>query len=135
MQSLAVLGKPPPSCPRRGNALFHTMGKEKQQETKRNINMKYAQLLLCMGRMGLAAWEPVLGQRNLRGCSRDSGRSPGGTEGPFPSQGSDVEPLATLEIISALAKAKETPCPPPQASRMEDSQRQTQLALPACKLG
>lgn len=47
MQSLAVLGKPPPSCPRRGNALFSTMEKEKQQETKRNINMKYARLPLC----------------------------------------------------------------------------------------
>lgn len=47
MQRLAVLGKPPPSCPRQGNAPFHTMGKEKQQETKRNINMKYAQLPLC----------------------------------------------------------------------------------------
>lgn len=47
MQSLAVLGKLPPSCPRRGNAPFHTMGKEKQQETKRNIHMKYVQLPLC----------------------------------------------------------------------------------------
>lgn len=85
--------------------------------------------------MDPAAWEPVLGQRNLRGCSRDSGRSLGETERPFLSQGSDVGPVVTLEDISTLAKAEETPCPRPQASRVEDSQRQTQLALPAWKQG
>lgn len=140
MQSLAMLGKSPSLLPQTGKCSFlYTMGKEKQQETKRNINMKYAQLPLCMregeedgsGCLGASAGaeEPP----GLQQGQRED--SVGQTEGPFPSQGSDVEPVTTLEIISALAKAKETPCPRPQASLVEDSQRQIQLTLPAWKLG
>lgn len=86
MQRL-VLGKPPPSCPRQGNALFHTMGKEKQQETKRNINMKYAQLPLCTREgeengSGWAAWEPLLGQRILRDAAGTAGGAWGTQRGP-----------------------------------------------------